>query len=239
MKKQDETSEQVNDFRYEEAIKTLRTNIRLSGSEIRKILITSSEPNEGKSTIAVELARSFADTGERVCFIDADIRKSEFVSRYQVKGKTVGLSQILSGQVNIEDAIYCFENMPNIDIILSGPYAPNPTELFEDKMCAELFKYLDAQHYDAIVIDTPPIGTVIDAAILCKYVDGVAFVCRSGETSRRVFKKSLDQLNRTGARCLGVILNGVNMTKGGYYHRYYGYGKYGDSYSYYYKHKDK
>ena len=91
------------DFRYSEALRTLRTNLMFSGSRVKNILITSTSPNEGKSTISFELARVFAESGKRTLYVDCDIRKSEFIKVHQVNVKTVGLSQILTGQVPIED----------------------------------------------------------------------------------------------------------------------------------------
>ena len=220
------------DFRYSEALRTLRTNLMFSGSRVKNILITSTAPNEGKSTISFDLARVFAESGKRTLYVDCDIRKSEFIKVHQVKEKTVGLSQILTGQVAIEDGFYTDENIPNLDMVLAGP-----TELFEDEMCDKFFQYIKEENYDIVILDTAPIGTVIDAAILTKYADGAALVAESEVTSRRMFQRAKEQLDRTGVRFLGVILNKVNMTKGGYYNSYYKkygkkYEKYGYGYGY-------
>lgn len=221
------------DFRYSEALRTLRTNLMFSGSRVKNILITSTSPNEGKSTISFELARVFAESGKRTLYVDCDIRKSEFIKVHQVNVKTVGLSQILTGQVPIEDGFYTDDAIPNLDMILAGPYSPNPTELFEDEMCDRLFQFIKEENYDIVILDTTPVGTVIDAAILTKYADGAALVAESEVTSRRMFQRAKEQLDRTGVRFLGVILNKVNMTKDGYYNSYYKkYGKKYDKYGY-------
>lgn len=217
---------QSDDFRYNEALKTLRTNILFSGSKVKNILITSTSPNEGKSTISFDLARTFSESGKKTLYIDADIRKSEFVTRYKVAGKTVGLSQILTGQVKMEEAFYQSPEIPNMDLIMAGPYSPNPTELFEDEMCAHLFTFIQEQDYDIVIIDTPPVATVVDAAILAKYADGAALVVESEVTGRKIFQRAKEQLDRSGVRFLGVILNKVNMSKSGYYSRYYKYDRY-------------
>ena len=228
------TLEDDSDFRYSEALRTLRTNLMFSGSKLRNILITSTHPNEGKSSVSFDLARVFAESGKKTLFVDADIRKSEFIRRYRVKEETVGLSQILTGQVPIENSFYQIWQSPNLDLVMAGPYSPNATELFEDEMCEKFFAYVAEQDYDYVIIDTPPIGTVIDAAILSRYADGAALVVESEGTGRRMFRRAKEQLDRTGVRFLGVILNKVNMTKGGYYssyysyHRYSKYGKYSD-----------
>jgi capsular exopolysaccharide synthesis family protein len=230
------------DFRYSEALRTLRTNILFSGSNVHKILITSTAPNEGKSTISFDLARVFAESGKKTLFIDCDIRNSEFVTVHGAKDltrrETVGMSQILTGQIAMEDAFYQTEDIPNLHLVMAGPYSPNTTELFEDEMCEKFFQAIDEEHYDMVILDTAPIGTVIDAAILSRFVDGTVLVCESEVTSRKLLKKSKDQLDRTGIRFLGVIINKVNMSKSGYYGNYYKkyskkydeYGKYGYGY---------
>lgn len=224
------------DFSFNEAIKTLRTNLQFSGSRVKKILITSVAPNDGKSIITMMLARAFAETGKKTIVIDADVRKSVLLNRYGVAGETVGLTQVLSGQVRPEESVYK-TTIPNLDLVLSGPYSPTPTELFEDVMCANFFHYLSEQGYDMVIIDTPPLGTVIDAAILARYSDGIALVAASEDTSKRALQRVKEQIDRTGVRFLGVILNKVRMDKGSYYSSYYhGYGTYGYGYGYGYEH---
>ena len=224
-----------NDFRYSEALRTLRTNLMFSGSKVKNILITSTSPNEGKSTTSFELARVFAESGKHTLYLDCDIRKSEFVAVHKIKGETVGLSQMLTGQVPLEEGFYNDPKMPNLDMIFAGPYSPNPTELFEDEMCEKLFQFIKEQNYDIVIMDTAPIGTVIDAAILTRYADGAALVIEAEVTSRRLFQRAKEQLDRTGVKFLGVILNKVNMTKSGYYNSYYSYHKYGKKYGKYSK----
>ena len=223
---------ETEDFSFNEAIKTLRTNLQFSGSRVKKVLITSVAPNDGKSIITMMLAKAFAESGRKTVVIDADVRKSVLRNRYGVDTETLGLTQVLSGQVRPEEAIYN-TSVPNLDLVLSGPYSPTPTELFEDVMCANFFHYLTEQGYDMVIIDTPPRGTVIDAAILARYSDGIALVAASEDTSRRALQRVKEQIDRTGVRFLGVILNKVRMDKGSYYSSYYhGYGKYGYGYGY-------
>jgi capsular exopolysaccharide synthesis family protein len=207
-------------FRYDEAMNTLRTNITFSGSKIQTVLITSVSPNEGKSSISWDLARSFANSGKRAIYVDTDMRKTVFMQRYGITQKVYGLSEYLSGQCEIDDAIYQ-SSIEGLDIVFAGPYSPNPTKLLEDGRCDEFFAAIKGRDYDFIIIDTAPLGTVIDAAILSKYSDGVAVVVESEVTTIKLLQKVQDQLEKTGARQLGIILNKVKMNKGGYYSSYY------------------
>lgn len=215
-----------NDYAYEEAIKTLRTNIQFCGSSIRVIMMTSSVPNEGKSSITFALARSLAQTGKRVLLIDADIRKSVLVSRYQLEKDVYGLSQFLSGQKKLEEVLYS-TNVEFLDVIFSGPFSPNPAELLEEELFANLVKR-SKETYDYVIIDTPPITNVIDAAIVAKVCDGAVLVIESGAISYRIAQRVKLQLEKTGCRILGVALNKVGGENSGYYSKYYGsYGRYG------------
>lgn len=224
------------DYAYEEAIKMLRTNIQFCGSNIRTIMFTSSVPNEGKSSITFALARSLAQTGKKVLLIDADIRKSVLVSRYQLEQDVYGLSQLLSGQKKMEEVLYS-TNVELLDVIFSGPFSPNPAELLEEKLFTDLAE-LAREEYDYVIIDTPPITNVIDAAIVARVCDGAALVVESGAISYRIAQRVKQQMEKTGCRLLGVVLNKVGGENSGYYSKYYGsygrYGKYGKQYSRYY-----
>lgn len=214
-------------FQFQEAIKTLRTNIQFSGSNVRTVLMTSTAPMEGKSTLTWELAVSTAKTGKKVCLIDADIRRSAFHKVHGLKEETVGLSQILSGQIGLEEAIYK-TNIPNLYMTFTGPYTPSPTELFEDENCGRMFAELKNVGFEQIYVDTPPLGSVIDAAILAKYADGFVLVADVGETKKKALKRVKEQIDKTGVRLLGVVLNKAPTGKGSYYYGSY-YGNY-DSY---------
>ena len=157
------TQDEKKDYQYEEAMKTLRTNIQFSGSGLKVIMLTSTMPDEGKSETSSQLAISMAQTEGRVLFIDADIRKSVLVSRF-------GFAQYLTGQKLLGDILY-HTNLPNLDIIFSGPMAPNPAELLGEDAFARLVEWA-RNEYDTIIIDTPPLGSVIDAAIISQRCDG-------------------------------------------------------------------
>lgn len=118
------------DYFYEEAIKTLRTNIQFAGRDVKTIMFTSCYPNEGKSDILFQLAKEIGKTGKKVLVLDADIRKSIYVRRYRINQSVNGLSQYLSGQVDRKWIVYS-TNFEGVDIVLAGPSAPNPSELLE------------------------------------------------------------------------------------------------------------
>lgn len=214
------------DYFYEEAIKTLRTNIQFTGKNIKTIMFTSCLPNEGKSDVAFQLAQEIGNMGKKVLLIDADIRRSVYVNRYKVKEKVKGLSQYLSGQLAKEFLTYQ-TNFLNVDIIFSGPIAPNPSELLEEASFSGLLKEL-RNVYDYIILDTPPLGSVTDAAIVAKECDGAILVIESERVSYKLAQKVQEQLEKTGCKILGAVLNKVNIEKDKYYQKYdyyYGNGK--------------
>ena len=162
---------------------------------------------------------------KRVLIIDADIRKSSYIKRFQIKQKVEGLSQYLSGQVNKEQIVYS-TNYRNVDIIFSGPYAPNPSELLEQELFSKLIKET-RNGYDYVLIDTPPIISMSDASIAAKQCDGAILVIESEAVSRREALKAKDQLEKSGCKLLGAVLNKVDMKKEKYYNKYNSYYYYG------------
>ena len=172
------TQDEKRDYQYEEAMKTLRTNIQFSGNGLKVIMLTSTMPDEGKSEISSQLAISMAQTEERVLFIDADIRKSVLVSRFKVGQQIYGLTQYLTGQRLLREVLY-HTNLLNLDIIFSGPMAPNPAELLGEDAFSKLIAWA-RNEYDTIIIDTPPLGNVIDGAIIAQRCDGAILLVESG-----------------------------------------------------------
>lgn len=208
---------------FEESIRVLRSNILFCGKEIKTILFTSCEQNEGKSEVSVRTAISMAEMGKKVLFIDADIRKSVFVSRYRISKEVNGLSQYLSGQKPLEEIIYQ-TNYKNLDIIFSGPLAPNPSELLGSASFEKLLM-VERGEYDYLFIDTPPLGLAIDAAVVSQHCDGGIFVIADRRIRSKAAKKVKSQLEAGHCRWLGAVLNFVDMKKNGYYAAYgYGYG---------------
>lgn len=218
------------DFRAKEAFKTLRTNIEFSGEDMQVIGITSATPNEGKSSVSFELAVSFAQAGKKTLLIDADLRKSVMKNKYKRGKIRYGLTNCLVGRKEMEEAI-CSTDVNGFYMIFSGPVPPNPSELLGNRKFERLIEEA-RKEYDMIIIDTPPVGSVIDAAVISKKCDGMVVVMESGAISYRFAKKIKEQLEVAEAKVLGVVLNKVDMSGKGYYGKYYGryYGKYYGNY---------
>lgn len=213
--------EEITDFFAIEAFKNLRTNIQFSGSNMRTILMTSTIMNEGKSTCSYHLAKAFAELGKRVLLMDCDLRKSVTLSKFRSEDRVFGLTHFLTGMQTLDQCI-CESDTKNLHILFAGAFPPNPAELLSTKGFAVLMDALKG-HYDYIIVDAPPLGSVIDAAILAQYCDGAVLVIRQSEVKIRLAQNSKRQLERTGCKLLGVVLNGVAKERGGkYYGKYYG-----------------
>ena len=225
------------DYALREAFKSLRSNIEFAGEDKVVLAITSCVRDEGKSFVSMNLAMTLAESGRKVLFVDGDLRKSVTIGRYRIKGKKEGLSNFLASQTNL-DNVLVHTNLRGLDIILAGHVPPNPSELLGTaRFKLVLSKFRDI--YDYVIIDTPPLGSVIDSAIIAQNCDGVALVMEARAISRKFAEKVVDQIRKTGCPILGVILNKVEIGGkiGKYYGKYYGryYGKYyGKYYGEYY-----
>lgn len=217
------------DYLHDEAIKTLRSNILFTSKKTKVILITSCFPNEGKSDITFSISAEMGKFGKRILLLDTDIRKSVYAKRHSVNQEINGLSQYLSGQVEEKDIIYS-TNYENVDIIFAGHTAPNPSELLGDGAFGELLNNL-REEYDYIFVDSPPVGTVIDAAVVAENCDGAVLVIESSAVSYKSAQKVKAQLERSGCSILGAVLNKVDIKRD----RYYSY--YNKNYSKYYNSK--
>lgn len=207
-------------YLYEEALKTLRTNLQFCGKEIKAVLLTSCFPDEGKSDIAFHLAAELGKAGKRVLLLDADIRKSVYLARYMVTAEVNGLSQFLSGQIKSLEKIVYPTNHAGMDIIFSGPPAPNPSELLGQPLFKEMLSALRRQ-YDYILVDTPPMGSMIDAAVAGQACDGALLVVESGKANYKTAQKVKNQLEKSGCHVLGAVLNKVDLRQNRYYRGYY------------------
>lgn len=217
-------------YAVEEAMNRLRINIKFCGKNTRKILITSSMPNEGKSSVAINLWRMLAEAGFPAVLVDVDLRKSVIKERHHIKNadKLQDLGCYLSGQAEMEDVVYQTQ-IENAYMVPCVNLLESPSALLEDARFAEMLDKL-AETYRYVIIDSPPMGSVADAAQIASLCDGAALVVRAGETSRNLVKQSLQQLDQVGCKLLGIILNRVETT-GRAYKKYY--GKYGKYYSQY------
>ncbi|BFL47571.1 CpsD/CapB family tyrosine-protein kinase [Lactonifactor longoviformis] len=216
--------------REKEVYRTLRTNLEFTGVENRAIAVTSCTPNDGKSVVSYNLSLALAESGKNTLFVDADLRKSVLVHRLNLKNPSKGLSHLLSGQVGANDVIYS-TNKKNLFMIPSGIFPSNPTELLSNGRFEKLVAGLKGT-FDYIVVDTPPLGSVIDAAVIAKICDGSVLVLAADKSSRNEAKSVVGQLKAANSNVLGVVLNKVDYKGNGYYGKKYG-GYYGKYTSYY------
>lgn len=233
-------------YAVEEAVNRLRINMSFLGKNVRNIMVVSSVPNEGKSFVAMQLWRQMAETGTPSILVDADLRKSVMTEVYQIqavdkKEKLQGTSHYLAGDADISKAVYqtdieCGDILPNIDNVV------NPSLLLESSRFEEMLKTMKGM-YQYVFVDSPPLDLVSDGERIGSLCDGAILVVRGGVTSKNMVKSSIRQLERAGCPLLGVVLNRVEGSKGGYYYKKYGGGRYyggkyyrGDKY-YYGKHK--
>ena len=202
----------------EEAVKVLRSNLIYSGEDTHVVVVTSVQPAEGKSTVSFLLAKSFADLKKKTLYIDADLRKSEMAARYGIDARTDGLSEFLTGQ---RANIVYDTNFPYLNFVSSGKKPPNPTELLSGSRFADFLQVV-RKAYDVVIIDTPPVGTVVDASIVGRHADGVLMVVRNDFTKKEALRRARRQILQNGGKILGCVENRVKRYKKGYY----GYGKY-------------
>lgn len=207
-----------------EQLKTLRTNIRFCGDDKRVLLLTSCLGGEGKSTVALELARCMAELEKRVLLIDCDLRKSA-MRNHVVKGRiTKGLTHFLSGQCSADDAVYQTES-DGVYLMPAGAVPPNPSELLSNSRMVQLIASA-RNAYDYVIVDCAPLGMVIDAAVVAPSCDGSLLVLESGTIPYGLAQEVLQKLKNTHCPVLGAVLNKLDINS----EKYYKYGKYGKYY---------
>lgn len=208
----------------EEAYKVLRSNIQFCSIDkrIKTLAITSCSPGEGKTTTAINLAISMARASKRVLLVDTDLRKP-MLAKYLTAQNTMGLTNYISGQVSIDDII-CSTTEENFYFIGCGPVPPNPAEM----VSSETFKrFVEAvqKDFDIVIFDTPPLGNVIDSAIISSYTDGTLIVIKSKSVDFHLAQRVKEQLENANAKILGVVLNRLKKSEyKGYYSNYKYYG---------------
>lgn len=214
----------------DEAIRTLRTNISFSSTDnkLKSLVITSSNPSEGKSNISINLARSMAQNGQRVILIDCDLRNPS-VGKYIGVEVGIGMTNLLVQDVNVKEVMIKDETSENLDIILTGPVPPNPSELLGSHKMKRLLAELE-QEYDMVILDSPPAGLLTDAQILSTIADGTILVVAQGESTREKIEATIQNLRHVDANLLGFVFNKVKVKGSNDYGYGYGYGyKYGSS----------
>lgn len=214
------------DFVTVEAFKTLRSNLLFCGSDIKTIVITSTFENEGKSTVSAELARSLAEIGKKTLMIDADMRKSVVLRRNLKAQNIMGLSELLSDQATVEEVLYNTQ-LPDFDVIFSGRFPPNPVELLSSKRFITLLQQFKTV-YDFVIIDTPPLNPVIDAAVISANCDGAILVVAPGKAKIQESLAVKEQLLKSGCKILGAVINETDSKHRDFSTKKY-YSYYGDS----------
>ena len=206
-----------------EAYRNLRMNLMFMSTEddpIRSVLFTSAGPAEGKSTTAVNFSVMLAQQGQRVLLVDADLRRPALHRSLDLL-REPGLTNLLVGDATVREAVRP-SVLPNLDVLPSGPFPPNPSELLSSKAMRRLLAEFEGR-YSQVIVDSPPVLAVTDAAVLAAHTDGAVLVLRSGETEQRAAERAVEQLRRLGVRVFGAVLNEVatTTTEESYYLQYY------------------
>lgn len=210
----------TNALEIQNAAKTLFANIRFMSPDnpVRSIVITSSVPNEGKSTASLELAKAIATSGKTVLLVEADMRLRTMASLLGVHA-AAGVYAVLSDQVDLRDAVIGTAT-PNLYFLDTEPNIPNPADIISSKRFQRLVARLE-QSYDYVIYDMPPVGTFVDAAILSTLVDGTIMVVKPGEVKRTELVDAYEQLQKAGANVLGICATFCEGTGSEYYYAYY------------------
>ncbi len=211
--------------RAAEAFRTLRTNIQFSGLDdsLSSIVVTSSAPSEGKSTVLINLAITIAQSGKKVLVIDCDLRRPTVHKKLGLPNAE-GLTNLLIQDKESFDEVVLTTKVPNLSALTSGPTPPNPAELLGTKRMKSIIRQLTGS-FDMVLIDAPPVIAVTDAQILATIAEGTLIVTSYGATEKFGLVKTKELLDKVGAKVLGVVINKVPEKSEHYY-----YGKYYNSY---------
>ncbi len=209
-----------------EAYRVLRTNLQFMGLDkpLQAVAITSATPSEGKSLTCANLAAAFAQAGQRVLLVDADLRRPTQAKLFGLNRRAWGgLTTVLAGTQELAEAVQ-ETPVPGLSLLASGPIPPNPAEMLGAQRMTDLLEKMKAQ-WDLVIVDTPPVLAVADASILAPRLDGVILVVRAGQVSYPQAKRAKEALDAVKARMLGTVVDGVqSQGRDGYYYYYY-YGR--------------
>jgi len=202
---------------FAESFRSVRTNLLFSSADTggRSVVITSTGPGEGKTAVATNCAVSLAQAGLRVLLVDADMRKPRVHSVFGL-AREPGLSNLLVGNAKASEAVHA-TSVPGLWVMPAGLLPPNPAELLGSKRFKDFLATL-SQHFDWVLIDTPPVMAVTDSSVVSHLATGVLFVVGAEMTSRHAAVRALDQLDRARAKFVGVVLNRVDLQHNAYYH---------------------
>ncbi len=207
-----------------EAARTIRTNLLFMNPDhpYQAMLVSSAAPSEGKTTIACSLAIALAQSGQRVCIIDCDLRRPRLHRIFDRKGDA-GVTNVVVGDATVEEVAQPTE-IDNLWSIPAGPIPPNPADLLHSERFRKFLRDVRSR-FDRVIIDSPPLVAVTDGAIISKLVDGCVFVVRAGKTDKHVAQQGVRALRDVSAQVAGVVLNAVNFGKHEYsrYYQYYAY----------------
>jgi capsular exopolysaccharide synthesis family protein len=203
-----------------EAFRTLRTNIQFSSldEDIRSIVVTSTQSEEGKSTVISNLAITMAQSGKRVLLIDCDLRKPSIHKKLGLSNQD-GLTTLLAREKKLDEVIQT-SNINNLYVLTSGPIPPNPAELLGSKRMKNLIEELHG-YFDMILLDAPPVLAVTDAQILSTFCNGVVFVAGFGQAEKHAIVMAKELIDKVGGKIIGVVINKVpSNSKNHYYYNY-------------------
>ncbi len=202
------------------AAKTLLANIRFASVDrpVKSIVLTSSVPNEGKSTVAYNLAQAIASSGKRTLIVECDMRRRSLADMVGARARH-GIYAVLSGQVELDEALVATSHR-NLFFLDSEPHIPNPADILSSQRFRKLVAQMESD-FDYVVIDTPPVGTFVDAAIIAALADATALVVRERFVKRAELQNAYDQLKKADANVIGVIMNMCEAESSEYYYAYY------------------
>jgi capsular exopolysaccharide synthesis family protein len=203
-----------------EAFRTLRTNIQFSSldDDIRTLVVTSTQPGEGKSTVISNLGITMAQSGKKVLLIDCDLRKPTVHKKLGLSNQN-GLTTLLAKEKKLEEVVQA-TNINNLYVLTSGPIPPNPAELLGSKKMKNFIKELQ-EFFDMILLDAPPVLAVTDAQILSTFCNGVVFVASYGQAEKNAVVRAKELIDKVGGKITGVVINKVpSNSKNHYYYNY-------------------